>query len=285
MAQLFVDNGYRTASNGTAWSAYSFVADYFDFNEYHTTSNFETAMKYLSQKRTDGTSKYYIIVSCGSGLFTTGGHYICLMSLDNSTITVYDPYVYSSKFSTASRKAAGVILKGNTAYVSESSFKKYANYKNFWIFSNDSKIENKSTSESATTRTYTRYVNTNSANLNVRSKASTSSSILASLAKGTKVTVTKTSGNWSYITSPNKGWVYTSYLSASKPTTIKNTVGQYKVLKNRTTLYSKSNLSGTKYTYLANTKVKILKNVSSTVDYIYIPATSRYAYTKNNVYK
>ena len=29
MADLFVSNGYRTANNGTAWSAYSFVADYF----------------------------------------------------------------------------------------------------------------------------------------------------------------------------------------------------------------------------------------------------------------
>ena len=31
MAKLFVDNGYRTKSNGTAWSAWSFVADYFNF--------------------------------------------------------------------------------------------------------------------------------------------------------------------------------------------------------------------------------------------------------------
>ena len=33
MARLSVDNGYRTANSGTAWSFYSFVADYFKFSE------------------------------------------------------------------------------------------------------------------------------------------------------------------------------------------------------------------------------------------------------------
>lgn len=137
MAQLAVSNGYRTASNGTAWSFYPFVADYFDFDEYYTTSSFETAMNYLGQKKADGSSKYFIICSCGSGLFTTGGHYIVLASLDGTTIQVYDPYLYAGKFMTASRRSAGVTVKGNTVYVSKSSFKMYGNAKNYWIFSND----------------------------------------------------------------------------------------------------------------------------------------------------
>ena len=37
MAELAVSNGYRTASNGTAWSYFPFIADYFDFEEYYTT--------------------------------------------------------------------------------------------------------------------------------------------------------------------------------------------------------------------------------------------------------
>ena len=49
-------------------------------------------------------------------------------------------------------------------------------------------------------------------------------------------------------------------------------------------MYSKSNLTGTRYTYLKNTKVKILQNVSSTVDRIYVPATGRYAYVDNSAY-
>lgn len=65
----------------------------------------------------------------------------------------------------------------------------------------------------------------------------------------------------------------------------KNTVGKTKILKKDCTLYSKSNLSGTKYTYKKNTTVKILKNISSTVDYVEVKATGRKAYIKNKYYK
>lgn len=95
MAQLAIDNGYRTANSGTAWSYFNFVADYFDFNEYHSTGNFDTMLSYLSQKDDNRNNKYYVIASCGAGLFTSGGHYIVLVSDDDGTITIHDPYVYS----------------------------------------------------------------------------------------------------------------------------------------------------------------------------------------------
>jgi LysM repeat protein len=137
MAQLFVDNGFRTANNGTAWSAFPFVADYFGIEEYWSTGSFDKAMSYLAQKYSNGSSRYYIIASCGSGLFTTDGHYICLMSLDGQTLTVYDPYIYTNKFTTASRRVANVITDNNIAYLSKDAFEQYSNYQNFWIFSND----------------------------------------------------------------------------------------------------------------------------------------------------
>lgn len=283
MAKLFVDNGYRTANNGTAWSAYSFVADFFDFKEYYTTNNFNTAMKYLgTDKNKDGNPDYYIIASCGSGLFTSGGHYIVLADLDGSTIKVYDPYLYSGKFETASRKKANVKVKGNSAYVTEKNFKKYANYKNFWVFSNDY-VKAKTTTKS---KSYTRYVDVKKDSyLNVRKKADKNSKIVGTLNRATKVKVTKTSGKWSYITSPVKGWVSTEYLVKTKPNTIKNTVGKTKTLKSNATLYSKSNLTGKKYTYKKGTTLKILKNISSKVDYIQVKANGRKAYIKNNLYK
>ena len=360
MASLFVDNGYRTASNGTAWSAFSFVADYFDFDEYYTTSNFDTMLSYLGQKNSNGSSKYYVVASVGSGLFTTGGHYIVLVADSEGTITVYDPYLYNGKFDTASRRGAGVVVSGNSAYVTETAFRQYANYRNFWVFSNDEGEGNNNTSSlTSNSVNYTRYVSTQSLNLNVRSGAGTNYSIVGKLSKGTAVTVTQVNGSWSYITSPVSGWVSNSYLSASKveqyltvfnstgqtrktkacylysksnlsgtkytykanttviilenissnvdkvrvnvtgriayintsnytsstSISVKNTVGQYKRLKAKTYLYPKSNLTGTKYTYLPLTQVKIIKNVSSTVDYVYVVKTGRYAYVKNNVYK
>ena len=243
MANLFVDNGYRTARNGTAWSAFSFIADYFEFNEYHSTGNFEKAISYLKQKRKDDSTKYFIIVSCGSGLFTTGGHYIVLTSLENETIEVYDPYVYSSKFKTASRRNANVKLNGNIAYVSKTSFAKYANYKHFWVFSNDSptsdfgasdeKREEISKNENTS---YRMYVNTKSKNLNVRKTPNGVK--VGSLKKGTEVTVYETSSGWSRI-GTNK-WVSNDYL-ASYITEQKNVfktehqkykTGKYKVIAN-----------------------------------------------------
>lgn len=263
MANLFVDNGYRTSNNGTAWAAFPFVADYFNFNEYHTTSNFDTMINYLKQKNDNGSSKYYVVASCASGLFTSGGHYIVLVGDNNGTITVYDPYLYTGKFTTASRRAAGATVSGNSVFVSESSFKRYANYRNFWIFSNDSgsgNINENSNSSSATSVNYTRYVATESSNLNVRSGAGTNYSIITSLKKGTAVNVTKVKGEWSYITSP-AGWVSTQYLSAGAVTTPISTSSSYSVKITASALNIRTGAS-TKYrsigTYKKGTVVTIV---------------------------
>lgn len=288
MASLAVDNGYRTVNNGTAWAFFPFVADYFDFNEYYTTSSFSTAMNYLKQKDENGNSKYYIIASCGSGLFTTGGHYIVLVADNEGTITVYDPYLYSGKFDTTSRRNAGVIVSGNSVFVSEHSFKTYANYKNFWIFSNDGGNGNSNITlknQTNTSVSYIRYVATQSANLNVRNGAGTSYSKISSLSKGTEVIVSQVDENWSYIISPIQGWVSSSYLSATPViSNITNTVGQTKKLAKASILYENSNLTGAKYTYKANTTITILQNITSNIDKIRVNATGRIAYIDNSNY-
>lgn len=224
LANIAVDNGYRTANSGTAWAFFPFIADYFNFNEYHSTSNFEKMLSYLSQKDSRGNSKYFVIASCGSGLFTTGGHYIVLVADTNGVITVYDSYLYSGKFNTASRREAGAIVDGNSVYVTEENFKKYANYKNFWIFSND--------------------------NAN----------------KEVNIPVTQ------------------NPIQTVQNTNYNTVVGNTYKLKNRTILYANSNMTGTYYTYLKNTRIQVLNHVTDTIDYIYIPATNRYAYCYTNAY-
>lgn len=220
-----------------------------------------------------------------------GGHYIVLVADVDNTITVYDPYLYSGKFDTASRRGAGVVVSGNSAYVSESAFKQYANYRNFWIFSNDEGEGNNNTSSSIsnTSVNYTRYVSTQSLNLNVRSGAGTNYSIVGKLSKGTAVTVSQVNGSWSYIISPISGWVSNSYLSSTAVLTGSNTsystsIGSYYRLKNRTYLYSNSNLTGTKYTYLAQTQVRVISHASATIDYIYVVKTGRYAYCSTSAF-
>lgn len=219
MASLFVDNGYRTANNGTAWACWPFVADYFGFDEYYTTTSDSKMLSYLkTDKNKDGASDYFVVASCNSGLWTTGGHYIVLVADNDSTITVYDPYLYSGKFNTASRRPANVKVTGNSAFVSETNFKKYSNTVQYWIFSNDNgKAQSTGSSASNSSKvSYTRYVATESLNLNVRSGPGTTYKVVGSLKKGAAVKVTKTSGSWSYITSPVRGWVSCVYLSSSK---------------------------------------------------------------------
>lgn len=130
--------------------------------------------------------------------------------------------------------------------------------------------------------TKTMYVKVNSS-LNVRSGPSTNNSIVGSLSNGTKVTVYEERNGWARI--GDGRWVSAQYLTSSGSSSRPSTVGQTKVLKSATTLYSTPNLGGTRYSYLAGTSVKILENTSSTVDKIYVPKTGRTAYCRNNVYK
>ena len=278
MAKIAVDNGFRTKDNGTAWNFFPFIADYFDFKEYYTTTNFEKAMKYLKQKNKIGESKYYIVVSCGKGVFTSSGHYVVLASLDSGKIEVLDSYIYSGKFNTTSRKKANVKLKGNYAYITEKNFKKYANYRRFWIYSNDMGNEQKSRTSKAK---YTRYVKVNT-RLNIRKGPSTKYKIVGKLKNGEKVKVYETKNGFSRI--GNNRWVSSKYLSNKKPSS-KSKVGQIEILKKSTILYSKSNLSGKKYYYKKNTRVKVLKNISSKVDYVRVVVTGRKGYVNNKYYK
>ena len=354
VADTFVKYGYRSANNGTYWSAYRAIADEFNI-EYQETSNFDTMLNKLRNNN-------YIICSVGNGLFTTGGHYIVIYAVDNDTLKIYDPYLYAGKFETSTRRGKATV-RGNTVYCSIDNFKRYANYKQFFCYKYDTnKVDtNNSTDNEVRTENYTRYVKVNSS-LNVRSEAGSNYNKIGSLQNGELVTVYETRGNWSRI--GDNRWVCSDYLSTtayipqtvqkvnctgqtrkikacklysnsnlsgkrytykanttvtilsninsyidkvkvnatgriayintnnylnssntrSNSTKVKSTVGQYKRLKYRTTLYSKSNLTGPK-TYLANTQVKIIKNVNSSVDYVYIVKTKKYLYVRNSVYK
>ena len=302
MADLFVENGFRTANNGTAWSAFPFVADYFDFDEYYTTIYLDTAIGYLSQKHADGSSKYYAIVSVGSGCFTTGGHYIVLMGSDGNTIQVADPYLYNGKFNTASRRAAQIHVDGNYAYITKNNFREYANYKTFWIFSND---QGTGTQVSLYKTGDRRLVSKPAAIAFAQGDSylvddgSAQFWIKQSMYKDGRIygeaTIAYVSGN-SYIVDMGQGiqfWakehelldIKTGSTAPVNIPSVKSTVGNTVTFKGTTTLYSKSSLTGTKYTYKAGTQARIVENVSATVDKVYIPATGRTAYINVNNYK
>ena len=230
MANLYMQYGYRSANQGTYWSAFKWTADVFNIG-YSECYKLDDAIAKLKNNN-------YIIASCNQGLFTYGGHFIVLTGVEGDYIKVYDPYLYSGKFSTSSRIGKAEV-KGNTVYVSIENFREYANYQKFFCFKND----RTDTKENTTTTIVTDKVesNVNTVNyqvritanggLNIRSGASVSYSRIGGYAKGSIVTILAESNGFG---KTNLGWIslaYTSrYTTVAKSTTVqKYTVGTYKV--------------------------------------------------------
>lgn len=238
MCDLFVQHGYRSANNGTYFSAFRAVADEFDIG-YEETYYLDKAVELLR-------NNHYVIVSCGNGLFTTGGHFIVLVGIDGDTLKIYDPYLYSGKFSTSTRRGK-VTVDGNTVYCSIDNFRNYANYSKFFAFAHDGNVQVNNT-RPVTTQAYTRYVNAK-IGLNIRNNVN--GSIIGSYKYGTAVLVYETRDGWSRV--GTNRWVSSNYLTSYMPSTqttvktisgVKYTTGKYKV--NASVLNVRTG-AGTKY--------------------------------------
>lgn len=84
LAQIAMDKGYRTASNGTAWGFFKYLAGLYGFSKFVQTSNLSTLKACL-----DGGG--YVVCSMGKGYWTSGGHYITAWKYDGSYIYCNDP--------------------------------------------------------------------------------------------------------------------------------------------------------------------------------------------------
>ena len=247
MGDLFVKYGYRSSNNGTYFSAFRWVADTFDI-PYEETYSTDSAVEYLRNNN-------YVVVSCGNGLFTTGGHFIVIVGIDGDTLKIYDPYLYAGKFDTSTRRGK-VTVDGNTVYCSINNFKNYANASKFFAYKHDGTVPTNN-DKSVITNSYTRYVNAK-IGLNVRSTPN--GKIIGGLSNGRSVTVTGTDGNWSHISSPMEGWVCSTYLTSAGITNStttsgkKYTTGKYKV---------KCNLLNVRYGAGTNYKAKKYYELSS----------------------
>ena len=281
MANLYTQYGYRSANQGTYWSAFKWTADVFDI-EYSECYKLNDAVAKLKDN-------HYIIASCNQGLFTYGGHFIVLTGVEGDYIKVYDPYLYNGKFEVSSRRGKATV-SGNTVYVSIENFRAYANYQKFFCFKNDRTDIKENTTTTVVTNNTTSNVNTvnyqvkviANGGLNIRAGASTSYSRVGGYAKGSIVTILAESNGFG---KTNLGWISLAYTSRDISTlnTIQ-TVGQTKKLTRASILYSNSNLTGYKYNYKANTTITILQNISSNVDKVQVNATGRIAYINNNNY-
>jgi len=268
MGDLFVDNGFRSADNGTYFSAFRWTADVFDI-EYLETYKLDDVVDLLR-------NNYLVVASCGNGLFTTGGHFIVLVGIDGDTIKIYDPYLYAGKFDTPTRRGK-VWVDGYNVYCTIDNFREYANYTKFFAYKNTGAVK-PNDDKPVVVEPYTRYVQVNTA-LNVRTEPW--GDIVGSLSNGTQVTVYETIDNWAMI--GDCEWVCSDYLVQSTNTYTEDTVGEIRKIQ-ACYLYSNPDLTGTIYTYKSNTTITILENVSPNVDYIRVNATGRYAYIDTSNY-
>lgn len=279
MADLYVKYGFRSANNGTYWSAFRWTADVFNIG-YTETYKIQEALQLLE-------SKNMLIVACGNGLFTTGGHFIVVYDYDktNNMLKIYDPYLYSGKFNTSTRRGK-VTVDGNTVYCSVDNFRQYANYSIFFAFKNDRTDvkENPTTVDTITSANNTfesyRVKVTAKSGLNARTGAGTSYIRKTGYRYGTTLTIVAESNGWGKTSAGY--WVCLQY--TSKISNTRNTVGQVKTFKSATIIYSNSNLTGTRYDYLKNTTVTVLQNLGN-VDKVRVRKTGRVGYVSKNAYK
>ncbi len=284
MANLFIKYGYRSSNNGTYWSAYRAVADEFNIG-YQETSDIQKALDLLKNNN-------YIICSVGNGLFTTGGHYIVLVGIEENTLKIYDPYLYNGKFDASTRRGK-VEVSGNTIYCSIDNFKNYSNYKQFFCYKNEN-----------------------------NNKFSSGQRVLVDIPVG----ICCYSGNYALVddlkgTQNSQFWIHKSVVIDNKvyglgivaydggqndivqifdeqfwaneknisiapeiSTSIQSTMGQIRKLKQSTIIYSKSNLNGLKFNYKANTTITILDNINSNIDKVKVNVTGRVGYIENKYY-
>lgn len=233
MADLYVKYGYRSANQGTYWSAFKWTADVFNIG-YSECYKLDDAIAKIKDNN-------YVIASCNQGLFTYGGHFVVLIGIDGDYIKIFDPYLYEGKFSTSSRIGKAKV-SGNTVYVSIENFREYANYQKFFCFKNDRTDIKENTTTTVVTDKVKSNVNTvnyqvkitANGGLNIRSGASVSYSRIGGYAKNSIVTILAESNGFG---KTDRGWIslaYTSrYTTFTKSTTVqKYIVGTYKVNAN-----------------------------------------------------
>ena len=278
MTDLYMKYGYRSANQGTYWSAFKWTADVFDigYSEYYKLDDAIAKLK----------DNHYIIASCNQGLFTYGGHFVVLVGLEGNYIKIYDSYLYNGKYDVASRRGKAIV-KGNTTYVSIQNFRQYANYKKFFCFKNDKTNVNENNIPSNNANVGISKANYQvkiiaNGGLNIRAGASTSYPRVGGYAKGTIVTILAESNGFG---KTDRGWISLNYTSTNiGNSSVVGTSGQTKKLAKASILYSNSNLTGYRYNYKANTTVTVLENISANVDKVRVNVTGRVAYINTNNY-
>ena len=84
LAQLYMQNGFRTNNSGTAWDAFEWTAKKYGFSKFIETTSLNTLKACLD-------AGGYVVCSMGPDYWTKGGHFICAWKYDKTYIYANDP--------------------------------------------------------------------------------------------------------------------------------------------------------------------------------------------------
>lgn len=212
MAIDFMNNGLRV-NGGTSNQAFDYIASKYGIKH---------ELKWKLDEAMDCLKRGGMVVAlCSNGLFTTGGHFIVFAGLrDENTIIVYDPYLYTNKFTLYGRNGKAEV-NGTEVYVTYSNMKEYGGYHQLWCYYPE---EEKPVIPTPVTKTMK--VFNVSSQLNVRNAPN--GVVVGGLKNNTVVTVYEENNGWSRIADGQ--WVSSAYLTsntAPTPAKPKYVLGKY----------------------------------------------------------
>lgn len=217
MSDISIQNGYRDLE-GTSDGLFTYISQRWGIEMKRVYSSFEA-----HQACKEG---YYVVIACGSGLWTTNGHYILAVGANETDIEIYDPYLYSGKFEQNGRNGK-VRLEGNSAWVEINTFKANSNAQRFFAFKIDSNAPSEVEPSQPIPQSTVQVKHVINVSSVLRIRNCPNGDIVGSLKNGTEVTVYEEQGGWSRI--GDGQWVSSSYLSDGSNTPVSNryVLGKY----------------------------------------------------------
>lgn len=93
MAKYYVENGFRTASSGTSWSAFPATAAKWNL-EFKQTTDVSIVLECIKS----GGMVIASTIGSSTALFSTNGHFIVLIGIENNNFIIYDSDLYNGKY-------------------------------------------------------------------------------------------------------------------------------------------------------------------------------------------